>query len=250
MQLPRNAAIFALICWFGSVAQATLVLPYTEDFSSGSEGYNASPASGSLSFNGFDYSVDGDGAIALFNVDPFIGPSTAFANISGLGVIGDYNWTGDTSNNVHTFTVASGDGSAFALSSLDWATGNGGPPTIFTLTGYRGLTQVAQVANIDLATAGTYGSATSSEIFATDIGPGDGSAYGLNLVLSGSDWTNIDRFVFSATGNDVLVVLDNIQYAPAAIPEPSVAALVVGIAALAVVGRRRFQRQTKSKVAV
>ncbi|MBS0631190.1 MAG: hypothetical protein JSS11_04695 [Verrucomicrobia bacterium] len=249
MQLCRTAALVAIICWFGAVAQASIGLPFTEDFSSGSEGYNSTPASGSLSFNGFDYSVDGNGVIALYNVNPFIGPSTPFANIDGLGVIGDYTWTGDTSNNVHTFTVASGNGSAFALSSLDWATGNGGPPTIYTITGYRGLTQVAQIADIDLEAAGTYGSATSSEIFATDIGPGDGSAYGLNLVFSGSDWTNIDRFVFSATGNDILVVLDNIQYAPAAIPEPSVAAFAVGLAVLAVAGHRRFRRQPKPTTA-
>ena len=132
----------------------------------------------------------------------------------------------------------SSDSTTFSLEALDWATGNGGPPTEYTSTGFRGASQVAQIASIDITAGGTYGLGTGSEIVATDIGPGDDTAYGLNLVFTGEEWGNIDRIVFSATGNDIMVAMDNIQLSPA-VPEPSAAALLVGAGVLGLGLRRR-----------
>lgn len=216
-------------------------LPYFEDFSSGSDGLNSDTVnvSGSLTFNNFTYSVDGSGGVALFDVFNFFGDVT-IANISGLAVLGDYQWSGDTTNNVQTFTVASSDNSAFALTSLDFATGDGGVPTVFTITGYRGGSQVAQAMNVDLSLDGIYGASTGSEISTTDIAPDEPTMSGLHVVFSGSDWSNIDRFTFTADGNDILVILDNIQFAPASvIPEPAAAAFILGFGALALALRRR-----------
>ncbi|GAA5481395.1 PEP-CTERM sorting domain-containing protein [Haloferula sargassicola] len=237
MKIPKPAALFAVTAIVASSAQGALTFPYTEDFSSGSEGMNMSPLSDSLAFNGFTYSVDGTGGVAIFDVAGFLAPSS-LGNFDGLGVIGDWQWSGTTTHNVHTFSVSSDGNTTFALTSLDWATGNAGPPTLYTITGYNGLIEVARVENVDLMFAGTYGASTGSEIVATDIGPGDGSAYGLNLAFSGSDWGNIDRFEFTATGNDIVVALDNIEFS-AAVPEPSAAILVLGAGALGLGFRRR-----------
>lgn len=241
MRLPKSAALLAATAIAGAPLHAAITLPYTEDFSTGSEGLNMTPVNGSLDFNGFTYSVDGSGGVAIFDVAGFLAPSS-LGNFSGLGVIGDWQWSGTTTHNAHTFTVASDGNTPFALTSLDWATGNGGPPTVYTITGFRGLSEVARVEDVDLTLAMIYSASTGSEIIATDIGPGDGSAYGLNLTFSGADWGNIDRFVFSATGNDIVVALDNIQFSPA-VPEPSAAALLVGTGALAF-GIRRRPRQS------
>jgi hypothetical protein len=211
-------------------ADPVLTLPYTEDFSNGSEGFNASTINQTLDFNNITYSVDGSGGVAIFDVVNFLG--AALDNFSGLGVIGDYQWTGDTTHDVHNFTLATSGGAAFALNSLDWATGNEGPPTVYTITGYLGATQMAQVTDVDIAGASTtYNVLTGSEISATDIGPGDDSGYGQHLVFTGADWGNIDRLVFTATGNDIVVALDNIQLT-APIPEPSTSTLLAGAAIL------------------
>jgi hypothetical protein len=240
MKTAKRTAILAAALIAGSTLQGALILPYTEDFSSGTNELNMTPLSGSLNFNNFTYSIDGTGGVALFDVDTFLGLTT-LENFSGLGVIGEWHWTGDTTYNAHTFTVESDDDIAFALTSLDWATGNGGPPTIYTITGFQGLMQVAQIVDIDLTLAGTYGSGTDSEIIATNIGPTDGSGYALHLDFSGVDWGNIDRFVFSATGNDILVALDNIEFSQA-IPEPSTAALLIGAGTLLFGLSRRTRR--------
>jgi hypothetical protein len=220
----------------GPSLHAAITLPFSENFSSGTEGLNADPLSPSLEFRNFVYSVDGTGGVALYNTANFLGIS--LDNFSGLGVIGDWQWSGATTHNVHNFTVASNDSSRFALTYLDWATGNGGPPTLYTITAYRGATQVAQLANINITTAGTYGSGSANEIVTTGIGPGDDSGYGLGVSFTGNNWKNIDRFVFSATGNDILVALDNIQLTTP-IPEPSGISLLACGMAFATMRRRR-----------
>lgn len=241
MKTTKQIAFLAISLFSVSALHGATTLPHLEDFSTGSEGFNMTPLSGSLNFNNFTYSVDGTGGVALFDVTSFLGIAS-LANFDGLGVIGDWQWSGAPTHNVHSFAVTSNDNAAFALTSLDWATGNGGPPTIYTITGFKGLSQVAQVADIDLKAANIYGLATGSEIVATDLGPGDDSGYGLHLAFSGADWSNIDRFVFSATGNDILVALDNIQFSPASIPEPSSCALLIG-AGVWVLGTRRRTHQ-------
>lgn len=225
-----------LMCAATATLRGAIISPFTEDFSSGTNELNMSPFSSSLEFNNIIYTVDGDGGVALFNTQTFLG--AALENFSGLGVIGDWTWTGSTENNVHNFTVALSDASAFALTGFDWATGNSGPPTEYTISGYLGSDLIAQIVTIDLTVEGTYAVGTANEILATDIGPGDDSGYGLNLSFAGSNWKNIDRFVFTASGNDIVVALDNIQLA-AAIPETSTALLLTGGVLLASTRRRR-----------
>lgn len=197
------------------------------------------PHSGSLSFNNFTYSVDGSGGVALFDSVAFLGPAD-LGTISGLAIFGDWNWTGTDAHNVKTFTVESNDNSTFALSALDFMTGDGGAPTVFTITGYRGGDQVAEIVGLDLMFDGTYGAITNDEIIGTYL---VGEPYfGLRLVFSGSNWSNIDRFTFVADGIDILVILDNIQFSPAIIPEPATSAFLFGFGALGLVVLRRRTR--------
>lgn len=215
-------------------------LPYLEDFSSGVDGLNSDAVNSSLSFNNFTYSVDGDGGVALFDSVGFLGPAD-LGTISGLAIFGDWNWTGTDAHNVQMFTVASNDNSTFALSALDFMTGDGGAPTVFTITGYRGEDQVAQIVDLNLMFDGTYGAMTNHEIIGTYL---VGEPYfGLHLVFSGSNWSNIDRFTFVADGIDILVILDNIQFSPASvIPEPATSAVLLGFGTLGLVALRRRTR--------
>lgn len=247
MKAPNVITRIPVALAFAAVLTAKLsaqvVLPYTETFSSGSEGYNSSPNSGSMSFNNFTYSVDGTGGVGIFDLAGFLGGS--FSNISGLGVIGDHNWSGTTARNVHNFTFASEGAVPFQLQAMDWVSSNGGPPSVFTVTGFRGLTQVAQVTGFDLSTTSstTYGSGTANEFTATNIGPG-GGIFGQHLAFSGGGWGAVDRIVLTATGNDILVGLDNIQMGIAAVPEPSHYAAIsgLGLACWTLVRRRASRR--------
>lgn len=203
-----------------------------EDFATGSAGLNASAHTGSFSFNDITYSVDGAGEIGIFNMTDFM--ASTYSSVSGLGIIGDYQWHGDTTSNVHNFTMFSNGGVKFRLASVDAITGNGGPPTVFTITAYSGATQMAQVTDVDLATlaATGYASLTNNAVSANYIGPGDEPAtgFGQHLVFSGIGWQSVDKIVFTSTGNDLLLGLDNIQFANP-IPEPSAMLLsVLGVA--------------------
>lgn len=138
------------------------------------------------------------------------------------------------SHNVQTFTVASSGSSTFALNSLDWATSNEDIPTVFTIIGYRGGSEIVRVEGVDIASGGTYGAFTDSELTATNLVPGhEETILGMHLAFSGSGWGNIDSFSFEGTGNDIFVILDNIQFSvPSVIPEPGDAALILGSARL------------------
>jgi hypothetical protein len=241
-----GSLLAAILLVVAAPCGATITFPFIEDFSSGQSELNMDPVNGSLTFNNFTYSVDGSGGVALFDVIGFLGPVVP-TGFSGLAVFGDWQWTGDSTHSVQTFTVASSDNSPFALTSLDWMTGDGGPPTVFTITGYRGVTPVAQVVGIDLEVADIYGASTSSEIIATDIGA---DPYpGLHLVFSGSDWSNIDRFDFTASGNDIMVILDNIHFSePDVVPEPAASAFLLGAGALILGFRRRMRSKIGSRL--
>jgi hypothetical protein len=224
-----------------SQASAQVVLPYTETFSDGTEGQNASPVSGSLDFNNFTYSVDGTGGVALYDLASFLGAS--YGNISGLGVLGDHQWSGTTTHHVHTFSFASDGGINFNLQAFDFVTSNAGPPHIYTVTGYQGATQVAQITGLDLSLTSTttYGTGTANQLTTSNIGPG-GDIYGQHVAFSGSGWGTVNRIVLSSTGNDILVGLDNIQMGIALVPEP---AHYAGFAAFGLVGwalARRIRR--------
>lgn len=189
--------------------------PFTENFSSGTAGQNESPRANSLAFNCLTYEVNGNGGIALEDV-PWMG-FTGLQNFSGLMVVGDWQWFGDATNGVSSFTMrATNNTNDFKLNALDWAVPNGGPPTVFTITGYNNGTQTAQVTGVNVANtvAAIYGAGTTNETSATYIGPGDGSGDALHLVFSGTGWQNIDAIVFSSTGNDITMALDNISLSP------------------------------------
>ncbi len=183
---------------------------------------------------------DSNGGVALFDINTFMGVS--MPNFSGQGIMGDWQWTSyENPTNTKTFTIASSDSSAFALTSFDWATGED-RPMVLTFTGYLNNVQVVQLVGVDITTAGTYGEGSSAEILTTDI------SYdvipGLHVVFSGAGWSNIDTFVFSTTGErDILVALDNIVYSPASVvPEPGVSALMAGAGALALGLYRRRRK--------
>lgn len=190
--------------------------PLTENFSSGVAGQNESPRANTFAFNCLTYEVNGNGGIALEDI-PWMG-FTSLQNFSGLMVVGDWQWLGNTTNGVSSFTMrATNNTNDFKLNALDWAVPNGGPPTVFTIAGYNNGTQIAQVTGVNVANtvAASYGTGTVNEINATYIGPGDGSGDALHLVFAGTGWQNIDAIVFSSTGNDITMALDNISLSPA-----------------------------------
>jgi hypothetical protein len=202
-----------------ATASAAFTTPHFESFSGATETLEAS-ATHSITHNGITYSVDGNGRMGFFNLAEYL--AADFENLAGLGILGDFSWTGNTTNNVHNFTLSTSEGTPFRLASLDAVTGNSGPPTVFTITAYKGNEPTAQVTNLDLATlaATFYAPLTSNSVESVDIGPKDGSGFGQSLVFTGSGWQSVDRIVFTTTGNDLLLGLDNIQFANP-IPEPS-----------------------------
>ncbi|RYD23851.1 MAG: PEP-CTERM sorting domain-containing protein [Verrucomicrobiaceae bacterium] len=229
-----SASIAALAC---HTASAALTTPYLENFSDATVTVEAN-ATTTLTYKDITYSVDGNGKMGVFDLPSFLG--TSYSSISGLGILGDFVWTGATTNNVHDFTMSADGGVKFRLASLDAVTGNSGPPTIFTITAYSGATQTAQITGLDLATltSTTYGALTSNSVDAVNIGPGDDSGYGQSLLFTGSGWQSVDRIVFTTTGNDLLLGLDNIQFANP-IPEPS--ALVISM--LGLIGTLAIRRR-------
>lgn len=236
-QFLSTAGAMALLS--SGFAQGAITLPHFEDFSSGVHDPNVAVVN-SVEFNGFTYSVDGVGGVAAFDATYFLGADHGLPNLSGLILIGDWQWTGSTANGVQTFAIASTDQTAFALTSLDFATGDGGPPTVYTLTGYRAGQQVAQVAAINLSLGAVYGAGTAHEIAASSFATETSPYEGLHLDFTGTAWGNIDRIEFHAEGNDILVIVDNIHFSTA-VPEPSVALWSV-LGAVAWAGRRRRGR--------
>ncbi|RYD47253.1 MAG: PEP-CTERM sorting domain-containing protein [Verrucomicrobiaceae bacterium] len=226
-------AAFAIL---SSSAQAVLVTPYTEDFS-GATASELSSSTNSLTYNDITYSVDGTGKIGIFDLPGFLG--NTFDAINGLGILGDAEWFGDTTNGVHNFTVSS-NGVPFRLASLNAVAGDGGPPTIFTITAFIGAVQTAQVTGVNLATrsATNYAELTDNAVGAVYIGPEDGNGYGQSLTFTGSGWQSVDRIVFTSAGNDMVLGLDDIQFANP-VPEPST--LIISLLGMsgALVRRRR-----------
>ncbi|PIF89849.1 putative secreted protein (IPTL-CTERM system target) [Acidovorax sp. 62] len=211
---------------YSHVLPTTLTTPTTITFTGAVQGNTTS----SYDFDGITFTVNGAGQV---DINGGAGPdvasflATTLSGFTGNGIIGDYNWTGSTANSVTSFTLAGNAQTKFKLTSMDIATGNGGPAQIFTVTGYTGGpggTQVAQITGFDISVLTTQNySPGVNAMTATRIGPSDGSGWGLHLDFTGSKWQYIDTIVFSANAaqNDVLLAFDNIVLDNPVAPSPT-----------------------------